>query len=165
MGDTPPVIKASSTLSYIVAALIMFLIAVILIGVILYLRPAYDPLVVISGVGAFMTAFMGIIATFIKSQETHLTVNSQLTAWKAEFKELQQSEGRAQGTKTEQERIAEQLRVAALTAAERRVPAAIDNPISQAPVPLAIAPVKVEIVGAPAVDGHVPVATKEPKKP
>lgn len=145
MADTPNTAPAASVMPYIWAAVMMFLVGVILIGMILYLRPTYDPLVVIGGVGGLMTTFVGVIATFIKSQETHLTVNSQLTMWKKEFQELKHAEGLIQGTHDEQNRVAEQKRVAALTQ-------------QQAPTPVTIA-------GATAVNGHVPVVpTREIKQ-
>lgn len=95
----------NSAMPYVWAMLILFLIGVILIGLVLYLRPAYDPLLIVSTVFAFIISIGTSIAAFIKSQETHLTVNSQLAAWKREYGAMAHAEGVIQGTKDEQDRM------------------------------------------------------------
>jgi hypothetical protein len=114
MADTPA--TQSSTMPYIIAIVMLVLIGTIFIGGVLYLRPALDPLILITAVFGFLVPTFAGVAAFMKSQETHLTVNSQLTAWKAEFKALSHAEGVIAGVTGEQERIAEQKRVLALTA-------------------------------------------------
>ena len=85
-----------------------------MIGLVLYLRPTLDPLLLIVSVFGFLTSIFGGIAAFMKAQETHVIVDGQLSAWKMEHAETNQAEGRLKGIASEQERVAEQKRVAAL---------------------------------------------------
>ena len=133
MADTPAFTKPESSMPYVWAGLILVLMSGLFILALLLLRPVLDPLVVIATVlGITSTMFSGI-AAFLKSQQTHVTVNSQLTAWKAEFFKMAHAEGIIAGVKTEQERIAEITRIKALTAPVI-IPVSVPMP---APVPAA----------------------------
>lgn len=135
MADTP---RPSTSIQYIAAGLILFLLAMLFIVAILYLRPALDPLLLITTVvGVFITIFTSV-ASFLKSQETHLTVNSQLSAWKAESTKTAHAEGYIQGALTEQERRAEVDRLRNQPGMERRSgPAPQPPPVVVVPVPAA----------------------------
>lgn len=121
MANTPDISKSSSVMPYVWSMLILFLLGVILIGIILYLRPLMDPVLVtinvmgfVISVGAGISAVIKGQESLNKSQETHLTVNSQLTAWKTEYAALKHAEGMLAGVAGEQDRIVEQKRAAAL---------------------------------------------------
>lgn len=103
----PDVPHSTNVVPYVTSALVLFLIGVILIGVILWLRPNVDALVTIATVMGFVVSVSASIAAFIKSQETHLMVNSQLTAWKKEFYSMAHAEGALAGASDEQARVAE----------------------------------------------------------
>lgn len=105
----------NSKLPYVWASLILFLLGIILVGMVLFLRPQLDPLLVITPVFGFIISIAAGIAAFMKSQETHLSLNGQLTAWKKEFYAMSHAEGIIVGTQNEQARVAEQKRIVALT--------------------------------------------------
>lgn len=131
MADTP---NGSRTTPYILAVVILVLIGALLVGAVLFMRPNLDPLLLIVSVfGILGTIFTGI-AAFMKSDETHRTVNSQLSAWKEEFSAMKRAEGIIAGTETEQKRVAEQKRV------EAAGPTTPTNTLSTTtePVPVAI---------------------------
>ena len=116
MADTPLLTKQQpSSMPYVWAGLILVLMSGLFILALLLLRPTLDPLVVITTVLGLTGSIFSSVAAFLKSQETHLTVNSQLSAWKEEFAKMAHAEGAIEGTKKEQERIAEMVRVKALT--------------------------------------------------
>lgn len=142
-----------SAMPYVWAALILFLIAALFIVAILYIRPELDPLILISAIlGAFSVLFSSV-AAYLKSQETHLSVNSQLTEWKKEFFNMAKSEGLIEGAKTEQARIAEQTRLKMGVAA---VPVAVPMPMAMA------APVAAPLAAAPAEPIAVVVKNVQP---
>jgi len=141
MADMPDE-KPSNAMPYVVSVIILFLLGIILIGGVLYLRPATDPLVVIGVVFGFLISSGASIAAFIKSQETHLTVNSQLTAWKKEFYQMAHGEGVIQGTRDEQDRIVEQKRAASLKQEPRTVAPVPVEIVSPDPLPVEVKPAK-----------------------
>ena len=89
---------------YVWAAVILILIATVLIGVILFLRPAADPLVVMTAVGGFVTATGSGIMAFMKAQETHAIVNSRLDEMIATQNKSARAEGVIKGAAEEQAR-------------------------------------------------------------
>lgn len=142
MATTPSLTAPSSAMPYVWAAVIVFLVGIILIGVVLALRPQYDPLIIVSSVMGFTLPFCASIFAFMKSQETHLTVNSQLTAWKLEHSRMDHAEGVISGTATEQARIAEQ-KLATATAAAAVGSTGKPLPVEVvAPVPIPVTTVK-----------------------
>lgn len=101
--------KHPTIMPYIWATLIMFLFGVILIGIVLFLRPSLDPLIVIGVVFAFVSTTSASIAAVMKSHDTYLKVNSQLDAWKRDFLARHYAEGQIAGQGQEQDRVAAQL--------------------------------------------------------
>jgi hypothetical protein len=104
-------VEKSSPMPYVWAFLIFFLLIVLFILALLYMRPDLDPLILISAIAGIGASLFTGVAAFMKSQETHLSVNSQLSAWKNEFFAMAHAQGVIVGTITEQARVAEQLRV------------------------------------------------------
>lgn len=132
MADTPEAYKTGSPMPYIWAAIIVMLIGVIFVGMVLYLRPQLDPLLVITPAMGLMATVIAAVAGFIKNQETHRTVNSELSGWKKDNTALRLAEGEIIGAQKEQERVAEQKRISALTApVAAAIPAA---PVAPVPV-------------------------------
>ena len=123
MADSPSTNAGTSSIApYVVTVAMLLLLGIVLVGLCLYLRPTLDPVVITGVVFAFLTPTFTGIAAFLKSQETHLTVNSQLTSWKSEFYAMSHAEGMLKGASEEQARVAEQKRVAALTPVIPTVP-------------------------------------------
>lgn len=100
----------NTTLPYVWTVLVAFLIGSILIVGVLYLRPALDPLVVITTILGFIISIGTSVAAFIKTQETHTIVNSELDKWKRTYGAMQRAEGFIEGGDTE--RAAEKSRKA-----------------------------------------------------
>jgi len=79
--ETNLVSKPANNTPYVLAVVVMFVIAVATVLGVLKIRPTTDPLVVIGAIfAAFSPTTAGILA-FIKSQETHVAVNSRMDAW------------------------------------------------------------------------------------
>jgi len=116
---------------YIWAIVILVLIGAVFILSILWLRPQSDPLVIISTVVGIVGLILGQVIVFMKTTETHDTVNSRDTEWKSDFAELMRAQGKLQGMIDEQSRVAEQKRILAMT--ESATPVEIVN---VAPVPV-----------------------------
>ena len=85
--------------------IIAILSAIVLVGIILWLRPSYDPLVVMTGVGGFATVMAQLISNFMKSQETHDVVNGITHEWQNSQSDLARAQGTAQGIANEQARV------------------------------------------------------------
>lgn len=133
-----------ASMPYIIAGVVLALIAALFSLGLLFLRPELDALLLITAItGVFGTMFTGISA-FIKSQETHLVVNSQLSAWKAEFSRMSRAEGIIAGTQEEQTRVAEQLRIKLDSASV--VPAFV---VAPAPIPTS--------VSVPSLKSEIPI--------
>ena len=132
MAETPKSLSPSTnSMPYVWAGLIFFLLGGLFILALLFLRPGLDPLILISSVAGIMGTMFTGVAAYLKSQETHLTVNNQLTTWKAEFFEMAHSKGLLEGTEQEQARVAEQLRVKNLTVPRvtpTATPVIVENP-------------------------------------
>lgn len=100
-----------AVMPYIWTGLTLFLFAGVFVTTLLYLRPEIDSLLLITtAFGMAGTMFTGI-AAYLKSEETHTAVNSQLSAWKQEFFTMAHAEGVIAGAENEQARVAEQLKV------------------------------------------------------
>jgi hypothetical protein len=94
--------QKSSIMPYIWATVIMFLIASLLVLGILILRPNADPLLVIGGIFGVVGTMTASILAVMKAQETHLSVNSRLDAWKRSMR----TEARREGGDIERDRVA-----------------------------------------------------------
>lgn len=126
--------KGSHT-PYLIAVVVMVLIGVIAIMLIVLLRPNSDNTQLIATMVSMVVPTTAAILALMKSQETHLTVNSQLAQWKLDFANLQRAEGEKQGIAGEQARVAELKK----TAAAERPASIIPTPVvvaNQEPVPV-----------------------------
>lgn len=92
MPDTGIESRPIAPVHYTSAVVILALLAVILIGMILYLRPLYDPLLVITGVTGMFATLGASVISFLKSEETRHTMNSGLDSWKKEFTRMVRAE-------------------------------------------------------------------------
>lgn len=94
--------------TYVWAVVILVLIGALLVMGILYLRPESDPLDVMGDVLKGLAPTIAAVLAFLKSQETHLSVNGRLDAFLAEHAKVARAEGIAQGVAEEQARVAAQ---------------------------------------------------------
>lgn len=93
----PTIVQPPSNLPYVVAAVVMSLIGATFVVGITYLRPTQDNAVLIATVLGFLApTTMGLMA-FMKSQETHLSVNSRLDAFIRNARIAAHAIGRAEG--------------------------------------------------------------------
>lgn len=86
---------------YLLAIVAVILIATILDIFIIWLRPEYDALVVTVAIFGIASPTTVSILAFMKSQETHLSVNSRLEEW------IKNAESAARGEGMEAGRLAE----------------------------------------------------------
>lgn len=98
---------------YVWATVIIALVTVVMIVVILWLRPIYDPLVVLASAGGFFTMVSSAVASLLKSQEavnltqdTHEAVNSRFDAVLSANTQKDTALGVLQGVAQEQNRVA-----------------------------------------------------------
>ena len=140
--DTKPTListlKPAGKGPYVWAVVIMTLIGGMLVIGILYLRPQSDPLDVLAQVMKGLAPTTAGVLAFMKSQETHLSVNSRLDAFMAEHGKASHAEGVIQGAADEQSRAsAENAKIAAAKSAAAAIKTAPGN------IPIAVAPVVV----------------------
>jgi hypothetical protein len=97
---TPPplVSNTPSNTPYLVAVVIMALIAVIGVLGTMFFRPGVDNTAIITLILGFTATTTGSILAFMKSQETHLMVNSKLERWMSDHVDLAATNARAEGT-------------------------------------------------------------------
>lgn len=74
--NLPP--KAASNIPYLITVAVMFAVGALLVGLLAWVRPETDLLVIFGAVFGFVTPTTAAILAFQKSQETHLSVNSRL---------------------------------------------------------------------------------------
>lgn len=96
---TPP-----SNTQYIVAVVAMMLIAVAGVVVIVVLRPEADVALVIAAVFGFLAPTTLSMLSFMKAQETHLSVNSRLDQFIRNAEMAARAEGIGEGEKKANER-------------------------------------------------------------
>lgn len=90
---------------YVWAVVVLTLIGALLVTAILLIRPQADAMDVIGKVLTGLTpTIMGTLA-YLKSQETHLMVNSRLDAFITAQAQLARSQGQIQGVADEQARV------------------------------------------------------------
>lgn len=107
--DPPPepgTAPVDSGQAYVTAVVIGTLIAALMVLGILWLRPNADPLAILGAVGGLAVIVTAQAILFIKSHETGLRINGELSAWKAANTRAAHAEGVAQGTRAEQNRMA-----------------------------------------------------------
>lgn len=93
-------------MAYIWAVVVIVSGGGVLIMGILFLRPTIDPLLVIGSVTAALAPTLAGVMAFMKSQETHLSVNSRLDGFIAANSKVARAEGQIQGATDEQRRQA-----------------------------------------------------------
>ena len=93
--NTPP--KEASNTQYILAVVIMFLVGVIGVVLISLFNKTQDLGVVITAVFGLLTPTTLSLLSFMKSQETHLSVNSRLDGFIKNAQVAALLTGRAQG--------------------------------------------------------------------
>jgi hypothetical protein len=89
--------KPASQLPYLAAVLFMTLLGVVAILVLTALKPATDNTLLIATVIGFLTPTTLSLMAFMKSQETHLMVNSRLAEFMASAKRISHYEGKEEG--------------------------------------------------------------------
>lgn len=87
----------SSNIPYVMAVITMIVVALILIGVISVARPDQDIIVLITTVFAVLAPTTLSLLTFMKAQETHLSVNSRLDEFMVNAKTASHAEGVIEG--------------------------------------------------------------------
>lgn len=117
---TSMLVKPKGMMSYIVATVIMSFLTIVAIITVLYLRPGEDNTILIGVIIGFNTTTTGSLLAFMKSQETHLSVNSRLDAFIEQSGKVQRAEGKVEGRKDAEERE-DELKVAEVTATKLEV--------------------------------------------
>ena len=126
--------KASGT-PYVVAVVLMTMIGIVAILILTLVRPDKDNSQLIATILSLIVPTTAAILALMKSQETHLMVNSQLAKWKLDFAALMRAEGGKEAVHEEQERIAA-MKDKALIAAALHTPTM--TTAATAPVPVVI---------------------------
>lgn len=111
--SVPAIKQVASNIPYLIAAVVMILISTIAVLVVVLFRPDKDNTAILTIIGGFTLSAIPSVLGMMKAQETHLSVNSQMEAFKAELVEmakvkgeLANREGMLQGTLDEQARVA-----------------------------------------------------------
>jgi hypothetical protein len=86
---------------YLITSVGMAIVAGLTVMGIIALRPEYDVLLVVSAVFAAYTSTTLSLLAYMKAQETHLSVNSQLDKWMAGAQEHARSTGLIEGRANE----------------------------------------------------------------
>ena len=100
------VIPKTAMLPYVWAGITVATLGAAFVLLILLLRPNADPLVVIGGVSAPLIPTLAGVFAVMKAQETHLSVNSRLTAFIQATTDAASAKGQLQGAADEQARQA-----------------------------------------------------------
>ena len=93
--------KPGSAWPYLIAIIFMAALGTMAILILTKLRPAQDNSVLITAVIGFLGTMTGTILTFMKAQETHLSVNSRLDAFMASAKQVGRWEGKKKDERPE----------------------------------------------------------------
>jgi hypothetical protein len=129
--------KTTSNWPYLITVGFMAALGTIGILVLTKLRPTQDNTLIITMITGWLGTITGVILTFMKAQETHLSVNSRLDAFMASARQVGHLEGKEEG------------RIAGIQEAELR-----------RPVPMqAVIPVVIQPVPAPALPLVQPAPT------
>jgi hypothetical protein len=91
--------KPASNVPYVIAVLFMAMLGVVAVLVLTALRPAADNTILIAAVIGFLTPSTLALFALMKAQETHLSVNSQLSAYLQEARDLARMQGKEEGSK------------------------------------------------------------------
>lgn len=98
--------STSSNVPYLVAVVIMTLLALGAVLAVLVLRPGQDNTQLIATIVGFCVPTTTAILAFMKSQETHLAVNSRLDSFMKQHADSARAEGVIAGIDKEQSRQA-----------------------------------------------------------
>lgn len=96
----PTVVHPANNAPYLVAVVLMVLIAISGVVLIVIFRPDADILIVFSGVFGFLTPTTLSLLAFMKSQETHLSVNSRLDEFIQNAEAAAEERGKRMGRET-----------------------------------------------------------------
>jgi hypothetical protein len=97
-NDMPsPTKQSSSNWQYLVTVAFMAALGTIGVLVVTALRPTQDNSMLITTIIGFLSTTTGVILTFLKTQETHLSVNSRLDAFMASARQVGHMEGAEEG--------------------------------------------------------------------
>lgn len=109
LAKTRPI--ADDTGKYLAAILTAILLGILAVVLVLWLRPEYDPLIVIVAVFTIITPTTTSLLSFMKAEEakeqakeTHLSVNSRLDAFIAQASASARAEGVVEGQTKANER-------------------------------------------------------------
>jgi hypothetical protein len=97
-------LRPASNVQYVIAVLTMFLLGVIMSITIIALRPTADALVIVGSTFAVMSPTTLGLLSFMKAQETHLSVNSQLQSYINAASGRARAEGVIEGRDTQHSR-------------------------------------------------------------
>lgn len=79
--------KPSNNAPYVIAVVVMALIGVIAVVLIVLIRPDKDNSVLIATIGSFILPTTVALLAFMKSQETHVVVNSRMDEFRRQLEE------------------------------------------------------------------------------
>lgn len=102
MEDKPS--PPPNNFQYVVAVLIMSALGVAAVIAVTLMRPSQDNTVLIASIFGFLLPTTMALLAFMKSQETHLSVNSRLDAFLSEARLAAKAEGVAEGRETAEKR-------------------------------------------------------------
>jgi len=94
----------TSTVPYVLSVVILVVSGLVFSAIVIWLRPQYDPLVILGGVMGVMAPTIAAVLAYLKAQETHLKVNSRLDAFMAEHGKSERAIGVREGAAEEQNR-------------------------------------------------------------
>lgn len=106
-----PQIPPPRNLQYVVAVVVMSGLGIVSVLAITLMKPEQDNTVIIASVFGFLLPTTMALLAFMKSQETHLSVNSRLEAFINEARELARAEGMVAGREAaerREDRVAQQ---------------------------------------------------------
>jgi hypothetical protein len=102
--EKPSVVHPANNIPYLIAVVVMMLIAILGVSAIAIFRPDTDVLVVFGVVFGFLTPTTLSLLALMKSQETHLSVNSRLDEFMRNAEEAAEGRGMKKGREAANER-------------------------------------------------------------
>ncbi len=99
MQQEPSVVRAPNNTPYIVAVVLMAALGITGVVLVALLYRDMDRVVVMGLIGGFVAPTTLSLLAFMKSQETHLSVNSRLDAFMANAVKAAHAEGQSEGRK------------------------------------------------------------------
>lgn len=96
-----PASKAPNNVPYVVAVFVMLFLGFLLSFIVVLFGPSQDRTALIVAVFGFLTPTTLSLLTFMKSQETHLSVNSRLDGFIKNAEEAARAKGNVEGREQE----------------------------------------------------------------